>query len=242
MFERELRAFGLTNQEIRVYISLLSLGTASVQVIAQKAETYRTYTYDVLKALVRKGIVSTVIRSKKQYFEAAHPEKLIHVLQEKEAHLAAILPKMQEIYASVVEKPNVQLYEGITGIKTILDDIIRTKKSVLVYGATSKQQRVLRSFFPNFVQRRVRSRIKTRVITENSRESRALYKRNKKELREMRFLPSSLEFPTTTNVYGNNVAILSFEKEFVGVLISDANIAKTQRLVFELLWSIAKRK
>ena len=57
----------------------------------------------------------------------------------------------------------------------------------------------------------------------------------------MRFLPEGFEFPTATYVYGNKVAILSLEKEPVGIIIENEDIARTQGMVFELLWKIAKK-
>lgn len=238
--EQELKDFGLTDKEIKVYLALLNLGTALVQDIAKKAGTYRTYTYEVLKSLKEKGIVSYVIRSGKQYFEVAQPEKLINILKEKENKIKSILPNLKDIYKSSPEKPNVEIYEGKQGLKTILDDMIRTKKEILVYGTTKRQLELLSFYFPNFIKRRVKSRIKTKVITERSKEALKISKAGKKELRTMRFLPKKIDLPTATNIYGNKVAILSLEKDIIGIIIENEAIAKTQRQVFELLWSISK--
>lgn len=237
--EEALREFGLTNKEVKVYLALLHLGTALVQDIAKKARTYRTYTYEILKSLKEKGLVSYVIKSGKQYFEVARPEKLISILKEKENKINKILPDLKNIYKSAVEKPKIELYEGKQGLKTILDDLIRTKKQVLVYGSTRNQLKLLRFYFPNYVKRRVKNRIKIKVITEKSEESLEFHKKNKEEYREMKFLP--IEFPTATNIYGNKVAILSLEKEPIGVIIENEDIAKTQKMIFEFLWKIAKK-
>lgn len=241
MKEDTLREFGLTEKEIKVYLALLSLGTALVQDIAKKAGTYRTYTYEVLKSLMEKGLVSYVIKSGKQYFEVAEPEKLLNILKEKEKKIEQILPELKEIYKTAVEKPKIEVYEGKAGLKTILDDLIRIKQEILVYCSTRKQLQLLRFYFPNYIKRRVKEKIKIKVITEKSKESLEIHKKDKEELREMKFLPEGFEFPTSTNIYGNKVAILSLEKEPVGVIIDNEDIAKTQRIVFNLLWRIAKR-
>jgi len=236
MIETTLREFGLTDKEVRVYLALLRLGTALVQDIAKEAGTYRTYTYEILKSLREKGIVSYVIKAGKQYFSVAEPEKLVNILREKESKINRILPDLKKIYKSAIEKPKVEFYEGIQGLKSIFDDLIRTKKEILVYGSTKKQFQLMKFYFPNFIIRRIKARIKTKVLNEKSPESLELHKRDKEELREMRFLPSHVEFPTTTNIYGNKVAILSLEKDIVGVIIENEDIAKTQRKVFYLLW------
>lgn len=240
MIEENLKEFGLTEKESNVYLALLKLGTALVQDISKKAGTYRTYTYEILKSLKEKGLVSYVIKSGKQYFEVAEPEKLLNILKEKERKIKRILPELKQVYKSSIEKPKVEFYEGKEGLKTILDDLTREKKEILVYGSTKKQLGLLDFYFPNYIKRRVKDRIKIKVISEKSREALKIHKKDKEELREMRFLPPEIEFPTSTNIYGNKVAIISLEKDIVGVIIEDKNIADTQRDVFNLLWGITK--
>ncbi len=237
--ENELKEFGLTEKEIKVYLACLKLGTALVQEIAKKAGTYRTYTYEILKSLKEKGLVSYVIKNRKQYFEVAQPEKLINILKEKESKIIKVLPDLKEIYQSSIEKPKVELYEGKEGLKTILDDIIRTKKEILVYGSTEKQLKILQFYFPNYIIRRIKTKIHTRVITEKSPWTIEKLKTEKKELRESKFIPN-IEFPTVTYIYGNKVAILSLEKEIIGLIIENKAISDTQKQIFELLWKIAK--
>lgn len=240
MIEETLKEFGLTDKEIKVYLALLKLGSALVQDISKSAETYRTYTYEILKSLKEKGLASYVIKSGKQYFEVASPEKLINILREKESKIKIILPDLRNIYKSSIEKPKVELYGGKEGLKTILDDMLQLKKEILIYGSTNKQLKLLQFYFPNFINSRVKNKIKTKVITEKSKESLDIYKNNKKELREMKFFSKNVEFPTATNIYGNKVAVLSLEKDIVGIIIENEAIANTQREIFKLLWNIAE--
>lgn len=239
MYE-ELKEFGLTDKEIKVYLASLKLGTALVQDISNKAGTYRTYTYEVLKSLKEKGLVSYVIKSGKQYFEVAEPEKLLNILKEKETKINNILSNLKEIYKSSIKKPKVEFYEGEEGLKTILDDFIREKKEILVYCSTKKQLQLLEFYFPNYIKRRVKEKIKIKVITEKSKEALEIHKKDKQELREMKFLPKETEFQTSTNIYGDKVAILSLEKDIIGIIIQDLFIANTQRDVFNLLWKVAE--
>lgn len=238
MIQETLREFGLTDKEAQVYLALLHTGTALVQDVARKAGTYRTYTYEILKSLKEKGLVSHVIKGGKQYFEPAPPDKLISILKERENKISRILPDLEKAYSTTIEKPKVEFYEGKEGLKTILDDLIRVKKDILVYGSTAGQLQLLQFYFPQYVKQRVKHKIRIRVITERSPQAMELHKQDKEELREMRFLPATMEFPTVTNIYGNKVAILSLDKDMVGVIIENKNIAETQRMIFQLLWNM----
>ena len=95
-------------------------------------------------------------------------------------------------------------------------------------------------YFPNYIRRRVEAKIHTRVITEKSTKTIEMLKTEKKEFRESRFI-LKIDFPTINYIYGNKVAILSLEKEIIGLIIENESIANTQKHVFELLWKIAKK-
>ncbi|HLC55644.1 MAG TPA: helix-turn-helix domain-containing protein [Candidatus Nanoarchaeia archaeon] len=238
--QKELKEFGLTDREIEVYLGLLKLGTASVQDISRKSNVYRTYAYEILNSLKEKGLVSYVIKSGKKYFEVAQPGKLINILKDKEVKIRSILPNLEEIYKSRQKKSKIEIYEGKEGIKTILDDFIKTNQEILVYGSTKSQIKLLEFYFPNFIKRRVKEKIKTKVITEKSKESLDIFPRNKKELRKMKFFPQKIEFPTVTNIYGGKVAILSLKDEPLGIIIENEDFLKTQRIIFDILWKISK--
>jgi sugar-specific transcriptional regulator TrmB len=240
MNELALKEFGLTDKEIKVYLALLNLGTALVQEISERAGTYRTYTYEILKSLKEKGLVSYVIKSGKQYYEIAPPEKLISILKEKERKINEIIPNLKKIYETTTEKPRTEVYEGLEGLKTILDDMIKTKKEILVYGSTQNMHIYLMHNFPQYIKRRVNAGIYTKIVDTKSTDSEKMNKKSKEELREMRFLPEIINFPTTTNIYGNKVSIMSFKDDFVGIIIDNKDIANTQRQIFNLLWSLSK--
>lgn len=238
--ESELRAFGLTNQEIKVYLALLKLGSALVQDIAQKAKTYRTYTYEILKSLKEKGLVSYVIKSGKQYFEVAEPQKLANILEEKRLMVQNILPELKNLYQSSAQKPSIEIYEGKEGLKTLLDRMLAAKQEILVYGSTKKQMKLLEFYFPNYIRRRVSAKISTKVLTEKNPQTIAMLKTEKKELRESRFLEKIL-FPTVTYICADKVIIIDLENDPLGVMIENEAIAATQKTVFNLLWKLAKK-
>ena len=238
--EQELTEFGLTNNEVKVYIACLKLGISLVQEIAMKAGTYRTYTYEVLKSLIKKGLVSYVIKNGKQYFEVAEPEKFISILKEKHDKITRILPELRGLYKTAIEKPEVNLYEGKEGVKTIFDDIIRTGKEVLIYGNTENQIKIFSFYFPNYILRRVENKIHTKVITEKSPTTISMLRTEKKELRETRFI-DKIKFSTVTYIYDNKIAIFALEKEIIGVLIENKSIADTQKQIFGALWKISKK-
>ena len=82
-----LKEIGLNENEIKVYIILLRLGSSKVNEVYDKTKIPRSFIYEVLKSLIDKGLVSYVIKSGIRYYEAAKPLKLKEILKKKESKL-----------------------------------------------------------------------------------------------------------------------------------------------------------
>lgn len=236
--ENVLKRFGLTEKEIKVFLASLELGQTTVNEIAKKSNTFRTYCYDILKSLMDKGLVRYFIKSGVKYFETVEPEKLINILHEREDQIKEILPELKLLRAQTTEKPKVEFYEGKEGIKTIHEDIIKTKpKEVLVYGNTEKHYEIMQWYFPRYVKERVKNKIKARVITERTALTKEKIKSTEKEeLRETRFFPEKFNFPTLKYIYKNKIAMISLGKNIIGVVTENEDLSKGEATAFELLW------
>ncbi len=154
--------------------------------------------------------------------------------------ISKILPQLKLTRASVTEKPTTEVYEGKEGIKSIHDDIIRTKKETLVMGRADIIQEYLGPYFERYLKLRVKNKIKAKVVTEVSAFAKKIAKKDKKELRQTRLNPILNKTNTTLYIYGNKIAIMTYEKEVFGVIIKDKAIANSQKVMFEALWNISR--
>ena len=82
--QKTLVSVGMTKNEIAVYLALLKLGSSKVGAISKEAGTNRSYSYDALKKLLEKGLVSYVIMGKRKYFRPVSPKRLKSLLQERQ--------------------------------------------------------------------------------------------------------------------------------------------------------------
>lgn len=242
MFENKeaLMEAGLGEKEAKVYLSLLSIGSATVSDIAKRADIIRTTVYDVLDRLINRGIVSQVIREGVKYFEAADPDEILKILDEKRSKFKEALPELQSLQRSTVEKPVIETYERKEGLKNILEDMLKEGEDICGFSSM-KLLELLEYYFPSFIERRAEKGIKSRVIMEKSEETQDLKEKGEEELREVRFIEEAEEFRLGHYIYGDKIAILlAEEREPVGILIEDENFAKEEKLIFERMWSIAE--
>lgn len=241
MISDSLKAFGLTEKEISIYLSTLKLGEATAHKIASIAQTNRPYCYEVLSSLQKQGLISTNTKNNTKYYHAINPEKIKELMKEKEEQVLKALPQLTEMFQSIENLPKAEIFEGIEGVKTILNDIVKTKEEVLIYSSAEKQAKFLKHHFPQYIKRRSEARIKAKVIVEKSKYSKELQKRDETELRELRFFPKPMNFATATHIYGNKMAVFSLEGTYFGIIIENEQIAKTQKFIFEIMWEQAEK-
>lgn len=240
-----LKQLGLSDKEADVYLAVLSGGPDSVRAIATKAGVNRGTAYDLLKELVRQGAVGYYNKEKKQYFVAERPEKLMNVLAQKiealegsREALKTALPELQSLYDSGGTKPTAKLYEGESGIRTVLEDVLESCEadggSYLAYSAADLRDMLYRSL-PSFTKERIRRKISVKVIALGGGGADA-------ELAERRWLTKKEGAPTYTLIYDSKVAAISLGADGTpqAVLIEDSAIADTQRMIFESLWKTLK--
>ncbi len=240
--ESTLAELGLTQNEIKLYIANLRLGSARVEEISKKAGILRTTSYDILRSLVSKGFAASVIKSGVRYYSATEPKQILNLLDEKKRKVENILENMESMKTSIIAKPKMQMFEGLPGLKSVYADILATGSDLAGYGNAEHSWEMLTYFLPVFVKRRIKAGIHSRLILEKSRTSKELALHNKKELREIRFLDEMKDMETVVYIYGNKLAILTFmKKEPIAIIIENKEIADSQRILFESLWKIAKK-
>lgn len=236
-----LREYGLSDNEIAVFVACLKLGESTAQSISKEAKLPRTTCYHLLEALGQKGLVNYVVKESKKNFQAVKPNVLNQILDDKKRIIDDILPELNAISGTITSKPSVSISEGTKGIKNILLDVLEEKEEILHYGEIKSLQNVLPYIFPQYINERVRRKIPIRVLGKKEKEHLELIKNSKKEFRKFKFLPENYEFKTSVFIYKNKVAILNLTKEpYYGTIVENEDFYDTQKNFFELLWKLIK--
>lgn len=237
VFER----LGFSMNEERVYAHLLKNGSASIRQIAGDTGINRGTVYEALKGLVDKGLVSRSQKKQKQQFIAEDPAHLKNIFREERQRvtnirkdLAKSLPGLQLLYQEKKERPIIKVHEGHAGTKMILEDVLKVMsaekdKTYRVYSAANIREYLYYNF-SSFSERRIKLGIKTKVIAIGAGgEIRGLDER--------RWITAKRGAPSYIIIYGKKAAIISLgQGRPHGVVIEDAGLAETQKLIFDSLW------
>ena len=243
MEKESLLKIGLSGNEAGIYLALLGLGPSLVSKIVEKTNINRTNIYDRLKRLINKGLVSYVIKNNRKYFYAAEPKRIMRYLEEKEEKIQKekelaeeIIPRLEGI-RPLTKEETVEVYEGKEGLKTILEDIIKSKQNILTYGSEGNFSEILKFYFRHYLKRLEKAKIKMKVIFN--------YDDTKKpfgwKFAEVKYIPKGYKTPTETTIYGNKVAIFLLTEQPKAILIKSETIAESYKRYFNLLWKAAKK-
>lgn len=232
---------GLTPKAARVYSTLLKLGPSSVRDIAKVADMNRGTTFEILKGLQEKGLVSFYHGKAHENFVAEDPERLHdlvrarrHALSDAEEALKTALPELKSLHDRGGEKPIAKYFSGEAGVREILEDVLvacgSTTKEYFVYSAAGIREHLYRGY-PRFSEERVSRGIGVKVIAlGEGGELRGLDAR--------KWIPANLTHPTYIIIYPRKVASLALDAKggLVGVIIENEGIAETHKAIFLHLW------
>lgn len=244
MQSADLTALGLTDDEAKVYLALLELGGSYVSAIARKAKVHRVNCYKILDALVEKGLVSSFEKNKIRHFAIESPKVLVSKQREKLEFAEKLLPELLSITNALAYKPKIQYFEGVSGIKNILEDTLNAQEEMVGYTNLADLPVVVPDdFLRDYARRKVEAGVRTRMLSPHSQK--ALEYREKyyprgfnEHLVEILFVnPSQFPFEYEITIYGNRVGILSLNPdELMGLIIESEIYARTQRAIFQLAW------
>jgi sugar-specific transcriptional regulator TrmB len=239
-----LKNFGLSDKEIAVYTALIELGPSPVRVLAQNSKVNRGTTYDILRSLMEQGLVSYYNTETHQYFAAESPDKLITALQDRQRQLGQLqeeiadnLPELKTLFEREGGRPQVRLYEGLKGIRQILEDVLTTmsaspEKKYYVYSSLSLRDEVYEAM-PDFTKKRIKHGIEVQTIALGDGGDTAGL-----DARKWLANDSNETRATYDLLYNGKVAHISLDdtQNPIGVVIENQGIYETQVAVFKALW------
>lgn len=235
-----LKNIGLTESETKTYITALEAGPASVQDLARKARISRVTTYAAIETLLKEGLISTVQKGKKTLYAAESPDRLMSVAQARAKRMEGIIHEIEHHINELRlvqrgEKPVVRIFEGPEALKSIQDDVLRSRPQFIDELADLDAIDTVydRAELQPYLQELAKRNIKQRAI--RSRKTESPFKPLPNAL-AFTLPPSMADFFGDIMIYGNKVALSTFRGKQISVLVESEDLAKTMRLLFTLAW------
>jgi sugar-specific transcriptional regulator TrmB len=236
-----LKRIGLSSNEAKVYLILLKIGSSKAGKISKETQINRTTTYDALKSLLEKGLVSYVIKANNKWFDAVEPRRLLDFLKEKEDDLQKVLPEIQLLNRLPKENHNVTLFYGYRGIKSVFQDMIKTNKPILVLDSECYMPDKMLYYTQYFVKQLNKKKIKVRHLVREDPEVRKRWEDESvlpSKLTQVKFVPLKFKTNSVIDIYGDKVALMIWSETPEAVIIQNKSVAENFRNYFEMLWRL----
>lgn len=240
MIDEILQNLGLSKNESKVYFALVKLKTASVNEISREANVPRVNAYDIIQSLKAKGLVGTITKSNKMFFEPADPVVLSELLEKKKKDISETeksIYTLKNLFESEQTSQDINVFKGKLGIKTVLKDALESKTEILNFGSSGMFPTFYSEYFDIWESQRANRKIKMRIVASNSIRGKV----HVKKLQSIRFLNLEFKNQTSTFIYEDKVAIFIWTENPIAILIKETAFAESNRNYFESLWKTAKK-
>lgn len=240
-----LRALDLKDKEISILECLFSHSqpqTATTISLASKLN--RTTTYDILRELMKKGLISKSYQTGVAQYQAIDLSLLPNYIERRQTELASTKKKIEELLPQIALKqshsdsfPRVRYFEGIDGVKQAYEETIRHNQNKTLFdftGTDAVYKQMGMTWLHYYWQTRTDLGIFCEVIAPDTAWSRSMQKEDKKFLRNTKFIPNKYRFASEIDIYDNKVGIFSFTNEHpIAVIIEDQTIHDTLKTLFD---------
>jgi sugar-specific transcriptional regulator TrmB len=249
MNTKALESAGFTKGEVNVYLSLLDLGETTTGPVIKRSGITGSKVYEILDKLIKKGIVSYIVRDKTKYFQASPPRKLLDYMDTKEKEFRGNKKKIEEIIPDLEDRRRTkektqtsQIFEGYEGIKSVFNMVLETmQEGEEYYGSSLGEELIkrLRIFLLQYHRKRIKKGVKVKLIVHSKEKS--LFREFSK-LRGLQMRYYHNPYPVGMIIFKNTVASFTFKEKPTAFLIRSSQIAESYKNFFMDVWSRASSK
>ena len=243
-----LESIGLSKNEIKIFLSLLEIGSTTSGAIIRKTGIHTSKVYDGLERLANKGLVTHVIAANTKHFRAVNPERLLDFLEDKkklienqEEGIRGFLPQLHALQEMGADEAEAEIFRGWKGMETVFNEGINAmgKGDIwYVLGAYAGEDRERTDqLITKIIKKCEKKKMKWKIIYNESARKTFKYEQAS-PITENRFLKQ--ETPATINMYKDVTFIALWIKNPVAFRVKNKKVADSFKVYFKFMWNLAK--
>jgi len=244
-------------EEAAVYVAMLHLGPSTVTSIAAESRVERMMTFRILRRLLARKVVNTVLIGKRKHYFPKHPSSLVAYYEEKkrliEAKKAQLQNNIQELSAIYLQggfRPFVSYFEGSDGFrsifKTITEEMSECKeKTFYIYSPQFiSLHHHIDFYMPTYFSQKKKLGLFSKTISCYPKDEGNLeylkdkaVKKDDNTINERRYIPRDYFFVTYQYILAKSVISFSLDDDYcLGTIITHNRFCESQKKIFEFIW------
>lgn len=239
-----LQSFGLTKVEAEFYELLLPLGDVAMAEVVKATGRHPQIVYRLVDQLVAKGLALSEVRRHRRHVRAEDPRVFEQKQFEKCKKLKEALPELRALQ----DRPKEALVriergpEAVQGLRKRAFTHLPIGGTYYILSASGTHfYELMGKAFRQTEQLRIKRKIRKKMLAFESQRAELEKKETMRTYVEMRYLPETFPVPTSTNIYGNTIAVQIWSADPIVILIESAEVAQSYKDYFATLWKIAKQ-
>ncbi len=249
MNEKILVDCGLSLDQAKIYVHLLSNGFSSAKSISSKTGIGRALTYKIIDQLIDLDLIEKREDiGKIALFLPKHPRNIKNMVEVKKQSLNHAFSDFNTIFGSLSSefnalfgKPNIQFYEGVGGVEKVHSEILEIGQDILVMSSPIKEGRQeILHLIKEQIEKQVAQNIRTKAIAPHSdiQSVATPIEEDEKYLITRKKVPTEkLNIPAQIIIYGDKVSITNFKETILTIVIESKYISETFRIMFDYIWN-----
>lgn len=240
----KLIKINLSENEAKVYTSLIELGQTSAGDIIKQTRLHRSVVYETLDKLINKKLAFKITKKKIAYFQSTDPNTLLEKARQQQKIAQELIPELKKL--GIAKMPEINIYEGVESYRKFW---IETTKKMPVgsidYVAGSIGNKWLEYMGKDkdlYDELRIKRKIKWKMIIFEKNEAEIELAKKHPKLYEYRLIErNNIDFSGNFNIFNDDVLILLSATEPMIIEIRNKNLVKTFKNIFDILWESGKQ-
>jgi len=232
-----LISIGLSKKEVKIYLSTIRMQPSKAKDIALMSEIARPTTYDILDTLKEKNLIDEFEVDGIKYFSAKDPSSIVQYIEDKarlfenyKKQAKNLLPELEILKYSESNRPEIIFLEPETAIKKLKSLIKESDECNIFFNVDSNNYKI-----QNMLKKISWNNTKFKILLPNTKENKIF----KKEIsHSSKILENSSSYSSDTFLFGDYMAIITYEPDIQITIIKNKNISATHSHIFNTLWSI----
>lgn len=243
-----LSKFGLSNNDTKVYDTLIKSGRSKTGIIIKNTGISSSGTYICLQNLINKGLVSYQVKNNIKYYQAELPTQLIEDVRNQTKYLETLSKAITSLPIDKPERNEVNVYQGIHGFKRAHEIMLSEAKNgeeinAITYSLYYGKSKSIRQFFSSLDRKLLTQKnCKIRMIVDEDLKKIIMSDRES-FVRKYKFhcLPKEYFSPCGINISDSMVIIAVWGQSPIAFTIRNKAVIENFRANFEFLWNTQEK-
>ena len=240
-----LKILGLTDNEVKVYLSVLQLGTCSGTGIRKHTKISNSQVYSALDTLINNGLITYEKRASGKKYTALDPSVIKKIIEKRNKAIEESIPYLKNLQNKNLSSTETAIFEGLSGFKNAMINLAEEcprNETLFIIGFSNQayKNKQLAHILRDVNKISKQKDHKFKMILDNP-ENKFFKQRSEEGLSEIKFMRRGFKSPAAIDIFKDYVYILLWDEHPYAIRIKNKNIADGFKTYFDFLWNMAKK-